>query len=120
MAQNVQSSMYYLQRDRLYETEKVYELKYDPPEGYKKSNMLLQKCEDLLIEDIRGKEQDFSFEANGFTIMKVDCGMSVADFDDRQKIAEVYLGYIAHALQHLLGAARVQIFDYIVCEPQDV
>lgn len=114
MAQNVLTLMYFLQQDPLYAIEKPYALDYNPPPGFKRSNVSLEKCEKLKVEDIRGREDEFSFTDNGFMLMNVDVDMSPTDFNERDKVIQFYVPAIAHHVKEKLGASRVQIFEHIV------
>lgn len=119
MAENLISALWFLQRDSLYKTEKVYELKYDPPNGLPKTNMRLEQ-HPVAIADIRKRQSEFSFSQNGFTIMTFNCSLSRDDFDDDEKVLSIYLPEAAHRAKLLLGADRVQVLDYVVRSYQDL
>ena len=118
MAALVQSSMYFLDRDPLYETEKLYELKYDPVGSIPRTNMKLSKWDDVEIRDIRGKKDSVSFQTDGFCLMNMSSAMAHEDFDDIQKVEAVYLQEVGEALKKTLSAKRVQIFDFTVSRQQ--
>lgn len=109
----VESSMHFLMRDELYEHEKPYQLKYAAAEGIPTSNFRLEKQEPIQINSIRGREQDFSFDKNGFAVLKIDEDMPYDDFSDPEGIRR-YLNIVASSLQKLLGADKVQVFQYVV------
>ena len=106
--------MNFLAHDRLYDEEKPYLLKFDPPSGFSQSNYNIDTRQQL-IQDIRGREKDFSIAKNGFAIMSLHTELSYEDFDDETKLREVYFPEVADALRKLLGAFRVQIFEHLVC-----
>lgn len=108
------SDLWFLERNVIYDTEKVYELKYDPPQGLPKSNMKLEKKPAISIQDIRGNERNYSFERNGFTIMNIGNNMAIDEYEDEGKLKENYFPKLAFAVRDLLKADRVQIFDYVV------
>ncbi|KAI4250069.1 MAG: hypothetical protein L6R40_000241 [Gallowayella cf. fulva] len=108
----VESSMHFLMRDELYEHEKPYQLKYAAAEGIPTSNFRLEKQEPIQINSIRGREQDFSFDKNGFAVLKIDEDMPYDDFSDPEGIRR-YLNIVASSLQKLLGADKVQVFQYV-------
>lgn len=109
----ISSPMNFLAHDRLYDEEKPYLLKFDPPSGFPQSNYNIDTKEQL-IEDIRGREKDFSIAKNGFAIMPLHTKLSYEDFDDEKRLREVYFPEVADALRKLLGASRVQIFEHLV------
>ncbi len=111
---NVHSPLYYLARDELWKTETPYSLRFKPPEDFPKSNGSNIKIDDILIEDIRGREQQFGLENTGFQILHLDPPMSYEDFKIPDKVHTTYLKYVAHTLKSTLQADRIQIFDYQV------
>ena len=106
--------MNFLAHDSLYDEEKPYLLKFDPPSGFPQSNYNIDTKQQL-IQDIRGREKHFSITKNGFAIMSLHTELSYEDFDDDKKLREVYFPEVADALRKLLGAFRVQIFEHLVC-----
>lgn len=73
-----------------------------------------EKVDDVVIEDIRGQEQNFSFCNNGFSLINLNGGITYEDFNDTDKIESIYLKNVASKIKSELSAARVQIFDYSV------
>ena len=109
----VETSMHFLTRDKLYEHEKPYRLKYAAAERIPISNFKLEKQEPVKINSLRGREQDFSFDKNGFAVLKIDEELPYDDFSNPEGIHR-YLGIVASGLQKLLGADKVQVFQYVV------
>ena len=68
----VETSLNFLKRDELYNHEKPYQLGYAPPEGLPTSNLGREKHEPITVTSIRGLEQQFTFEGNGFTALRMD------------------------------------------------
>ncbi|KAJ4350300.1 uncharacterized protein N0V89_008921 [Didymosphaeria variabile] len=108
--------MYLLDRDPLWSTLKPYELKFDPPPGFPKSNAVPRKNDGIVVKDIRGREADFSIEKNGFAIMGVDSDITVQDFVrcDGDELAKRYFKPLADTLKAFLRADRIQIIDFKV------
>src|ERR1700753_4313665 len=98
-AEPITTSMYFLKPQDLYRNEKPYSLRFVPPEGFPRSNIALEKHEDLQITDIRSRVDQLSFEENGFKIMPLETEMSYDDFDDEEKIKRVYLLEVANTLR---------------------
>ena len=109
----VPTSVYHLERNDLWEKEKPFFLDYTPAPPAIKSNAVI-KAEDVVIEDIRGHEDDFTYDQNGFFILPMNDPMNAEDFDDIHKISDVYLPHVAEVVKQKLGASRVQIYDYLV------
>jgi hypothetical protein len=109
----VSTTVNFLAADELYQHEKPYILKFDPPLDFPRTNHKIEK-RDLCIKDIRGQEQDFSLPKNGFALMPLNTKLSYDDFDDDTKVTTVHFKEVAEGLQKLLGAFRVQIFEHLV------
>ena len=106
----------FLARDVLYDKQKPYRMKFVPPSGFPWSN-IKTNIQPQKIEDIRGREKDFSLSANGFSLETFDSGMTYEDFDDEDKIVQTYLPNIAKLLRSMLNPSRIQIFEFIVRWP---
>ena len=110
----VETSIHFLTRDDLYKTEKPYQLKYMANPGIPKSNLRLEKQNTTKISNIRGQEENFSFDKNGFAVLKMDKGVPYDDFDKPEGIRR-YLDAVTENVRALLGANKVQAFQYVVC-----
>jgi len=87
-----------------------------PPEGVPKNNYEVFEQE-VTVHDIRGREQDFDMNANGFgTISGVNS--EEKDFNDDDHIEQVYYPEVEKLLlDHVPGANRVFIFDHTIRRP---
>ena len=105
--------MNFLARDDLYEREKPYQFRYDVANGIPKTNLRHTKQENFKIQNIRGREEQFSFEKNGFTVLKMD---EEVGYDDFEKPAGIhrYLDIVAEQLRRKLDADVVQVYQYQV------
>ena len=110
----VETSMNFLARDALYEHEKPYKLRYVAEEGIPTTNLRMEKQHPIKISNIRGQEENFSFERNGFAVLKMDEEMSRDDFGNPEGIRR-YLEVVSESLKALLGANKVQVYQYTVC-----
>lgn len=111
--ENVQASIYFLAHKELYRTEQPYSLRYTGEERIPSTNIELDR-HDISIRDIRGREHEFSLEANGFMISRFNSRMRYQDFNDRDQIISIYLHEVASHLKSLLGARHVQVFEHLV------
>ena len=109
----VETSMHFLTRDIMYEKEKPYQLKYAPEVGIPKTNFRLEKQDPITISNMRGQERQFSFQRNGFAVLKMDKEIPYEDFSDPEGIRR-YLEAVSENLKMLLGANKVQPFQYVV------
>ena len=109
----VETSINFLKRDELYEHEKPYQLKYAAAEGIPISNLRLEKQDNIKITSIRDREAQFSFEKNGFAVLRMNEEIPYDDFRNPDGIRR-YLDIVAVHLKNLLGADKVQAFQYVV------
>jgi len=112
------ATIMHLQPDPKYIAEKPYFLDYEAPKDTPKSNTVLDPITNIPIYDIRGRESDFTIEANGFCLLKFDPGLKHEEYYDDSKVRQIFLKNAAAAAKQLLGASRVQIFDYGVRKRQ--
>ena len=103
-----------LDKIELYQREKPFEMRFNPPGDFPRKNLEISKYEDVPVEDVRGNEKDLSLKNNGFIVMELDVPIDVEDFGSRDAIISQYLPLIAEGLQDRLGATRAQIHDYLV------
>lgn len=112
--------MNFLTRDSLYDEQRPYLLIYEPPAGFPKSNIKLEKHRDMELEDIRGHEDIFSLEAHGFQIMKIKSKLPQEDFDDDDLVKNIYLKEVANHVRDLFGAKNVQIFEHLLRKRHEI
>lgn len=114
MARNVETSTYYMDRSEKFLVEKPYELKFPPPEGFAATNTTWSKVEHISVTDVRGQEDAFNVQENGFQLCDLQTSLSAADFRDPNLVEDVFLKEAAHAVKKALDADRVLVFDYNV------
>ncbi|KAI1494289.1 hypothetical protein F5X96DRAFT_618124 [Biscogniauxia mediterranea] len=85
-----------------------------PPAGQPKTNVLPQP-RDVLIEDIRGRESDFTLDRDAFEVVTgVPPSRETAFADDASIAANYYPEVTQLLLSRIPGSARVFIFDHTV------
>lgn len=109
----IRSSIHFLKRHSLYDTEKVYEHRRPEWTHIPETNAMMQKVEDIPIQDMRGVES--SLDTHGFFCMNLENSLTAEDFQDSAKVMEGYLPQLTEAIKKTLNADRVQIFDFTVC-----
>lgn len=66
------------------------------------------------IENVRGKEAEYSLDKTGFEFHKKPSSLSPDDFSDEEKIKSVYYDEVISNIKQLTGASKVVIFDHTV------
>ena len=120
MVRSVSTSMHFLEDNILYQSVKPYTIIFKPPDGFPKTNICLEEQSDIVVEDIRGRERDFTMDQAGFTIMELQSQLLYKEFSDDEKVIDVYLKEVADSLQKHLGAERVQIYEHLVCSAYSI
>ncbi len=82
-----------------------------PPPGVPQWNGIDDPRE-ILIEDARGHEHEFTLDRNGFALVR--SASQVSDFYDRAEVEKTYYPEVERLLRDELGVDRVVIFDHTV------
>jgi len=109
---DVLTSLEYLIPLPLYEIQKPYQVYThiaDVPES-EKTNLAFEKHENVLINDVRGHEDDFSLEENGFEYVTAPCEADLTSQDPVQM--EAYLAETKAFLETKYEADRVFCYDF--------
>jgi hypothetical protein len=112
MAEVARSNAYFLKRDELYEVEKPYSLRFTPPEGIPRANIKLEN-HSIDVHDIRGS-RSLSFTKDSFAILDFNSKMKYEDFEDEERVREIFLLEVADMLKGFLRAQHVQIFEHTI------
>jgi hypothetical protein len=102
-----------IKRDPIHEKEKPYELQYDPGEGFPRSNCK-QDSYPVLIQDVRGRESEFSSNKNGFEIVHLDTNLPTEDFFDPDRVKSVYYKELETLLHRIFQPRRVEVLEHLV------
>lgn len=81
----------------------------DPPEGKLPTNIGTEPHE-VVVHDVRGKEDNVGLDKTGFAFVKHESAEN--DFDDEERIKNVYYKEVEELLKKEAGAKRVFIFDH--------
>lgn len=114
--ETIQTYTHFLKRDKLYNEEKPYSLRFTAPNGFPRANIKLDK-HNINIVDVRANKEQLSLDQNGCFVWNLRSCLQYDDFDDRAKIQDVYLAEVADGLRDQLRAAKVQIFEHTVKPP---
>ncbi|KAF2656294.1 putative CmcJ-like methyltransferase [Lophiostoma macrostomum CBS 122681] len=113
MPDYMESRTNFLRHDALYEAEKPYSLRFEPPPNFASSNIKLEN-HPITVRNIRACQSPPKLTRNGFGIVPFHSRMGYDDFEDDELVKEVYLREAADLLRVLLGANKVQIFEHTV------
>lgn len=106
--------MHFHSPDPLYREVKPYSMRFKPVGDLKQSNLIPEKRL-LKIKSIRDVIFQVDFDLCGFDVLPLKSNMAYEDFQDPQKIADIYAPEICAALKSRLGAQHVYVMDYAVC-----
>lgn len=117
MASNVQATFSYFNFQPCHKIEKPYEILINLPknsESVPRSNFAFKDAECAVL-DVRGKENDFSLDRNGFTWKKH--GTKCDDLKDREVIETKYLPEMEAFIRGNIEGdiKKVHFFDWRVC-----
>lgn len=107
----IESSMFYLDRVQLYETEKPYSMRY-LPEDIPQCNYFKVK-HPITVKSMRGSGR-FHIDECGFQLINIHSGLTYDEFWVNEKVQSVYIPEVEKALKSELGAAHVHVLDYAV------
>lgn len=108
----IESYMYFLARNDLYETEKPYGVRYKPDEDIPQTNIIMDK-QNIHAESMRNGAE-YRLNECGFQVIDFPSKMSYDDFWNHERIQATYLGEVKAALKRELGAKFIHILDYTV------
>ncbi|MCJ1307426.1 hypothetical protein MMC25_001072 [Agyrium rufum] len=108
----VEASVHFLAREKVFEIEKPYSLRFPPDGDLPQSNIKREKFK-VVINDMRKGERP-ALEQNGFQIMDMESTMYYSDFDDEEQIKSLYLPEVEAALLKELDARHVHVMDFAV------
>lgn len=111
---DVVTEIYHLRQDELYSSEKPYTMRYVPKGQMKPTNVVREKHE-VIVRDLRGKEDEFSLNRSGFMVKRLGSKMTYEDYDDPAKIRDVYLQELEGVLNGLFPGSYIDFMSYLVC-----
>ncbi len=116
MAMDEMTQLWYLRPSPLFEKEKPYHIFEKLPERFKTSNLAYERGPEQLIVDVRGREDNFTLEENGFAF-RTRAPPSL-NWDDEAEINAKYIPDIKELAAEMLGVGErmkiCEIFDWRV------
>ncbi|KAH8592553.1 hypothetical protein B0O99DRAFT_743710 [Bisporella sp. PMI_857] len=110
----VQTTAAYLARDPKHMAEKPYEIMYENDGVVPQTNMSLEYNQ-ILVHNFRPYQSSRDLVEYGFTLAKINCSLTAADFDNEESITTTYYPIIEKVLsQNFPEAAMVKIMEHNV------
>lgn len=109
--EDLEATMYFLVEDDLYLKVKPYYLQ-QPSSVLPRHNLIFKDVNGIPVQDLRGREHEYSFEENGFAVLQMDTSLTLEDFTDPVKIAKIYCREVAASILGYLKGSFVQVIDW--------
>ncbi|TRX98935.1 hypothetical protein FHL15_000277 [Xylaria flabelliformis] len=110
---NEHTSLRFLQWQDIYRTEYPFVCVAPSPSGERHTNIVVQTHPDIEIEDVRGRESEFTLDANGFRYFHTSDLGQFLDFDSKEAIEKDFLPAIEKLVkQEVNNVGRTFIFDW--------
>ena len=108
----IEANIHFLKPDGRHQEEKPYAFRYElDTEEVSQSNMEMEKVEGISITDIRGREPEYSLDANGFTVLRHQSTLDYGDYYDSNRVC-VYFRELEDLLKTSLNASKVEVFRH--------
>ena len=113
-SQDFRASMWFLEESEVYATVKPYSLSFTPEAPIPRQN-IERKEVSVLISDLRGSEQLFSVDRNGFMVLEFQDQYQEADWDDETSVRAVHYPKIVSEVERAIPEARCIALYHQVC-----
>lgn len=111
----IKSSMFYLDRDQIYDNEKPYSMRYQPLDGTPQSNFIKSE-HPITVRSMRERDAGpFHLDECGFQLIPLKSQLKYDEYWDNEKIQQIYVQEVKDALKTELHAKFVHVLDYAVC-----
>lgn len=106
----------FIKRLGLYKTIKPYSIaiEIESWSGNVPRSNFQQDSVDVSVEDIRGREDQFTFDQNGFALLEFNSSMMYEDFEDTRKLEDLYAQELGACLLQYFEAKSVRVFSILV------
>ena len=113
LPQDVQSSIWFLQEDELYEKVKPYALAFTPEIDIPREN-IRRKEFSVPIKDIRGSIKDPSLQDNGFMVLQLQEKDTDIDWTDERNVKEAHYPQIVRDVENALPGVHCAVLHHQV------
>ena len=110
---DVLTQIYHLRQDELYSSEKPYTMRYAPNGRMMPTNVVREK-RTVKVRDLRGREDHFDLDRDGFVVKTLKSKMTYEDYDDSENITKTYLQELEGVLDELFPGSYVDFISYLV------
>ena len=110
---SILAEIYHLQPLPRYGYEKPYTLRYVPDGDVPISNVAREK-HIVEVKDLRNNVRGYSLDKHGFAILNLAFGMSHEDYNNHEKIMNVYLPTLEQELLKYLPGSTIDFVSYFV------
>lgn len=107
----VEGHVYFLQHDEKFKVEKPYTFKYAGLCRSGPNTNAQFEHRVIALTDMRGNEESFSIEVNGFSILKIENDLTYEDYHDAAGQAQ-YFRQLEDLIKDRLHARRVKVFRH--------
>ncbi len=107
---NVIATFPFIQKNELYKTVKPYGADFST-EAVPRSNLKMHKVDGVSITDMRGLEKKFTFDEDGFKVLKFKPSLPYDGFANQAKVEEIYCEELGLFLVEHFQASAIQIFE---------
>ena len=105
--------MQFLQRDKFYDTTKPYSVMYYLQEDFPRNN-LKHISHNVEIRNMRRLESLEQLDTRGFGVCQMKTAMKYADWENYERVGEVYCRELEDHLAKKLAAQHVRALDFQV------
>ena len=110
--------MRFLERDELYDTTKPYSIMYYLKEDFPRNN-LKHALHDVQIRNMRDLEYLDRLDTRGFGVLRMQTTMQYTDWENLERVGEVYCRELERCLVQKLDAQHVRALDFQVSRVWD-
>lgn len=110
---DVQTKMFFLGRDELYETVKPYTIRYDIKVCIPQDNIRRVECP-VKVRDLRHIKDPPPFSTSGFQVLPIESQMSYEDYDDEERIRTIHLPEVLAAVKDAFNADDVHALEHVI------
>ena len=94
-------------------------MRYVPEDNIAVSNVIREKHL-VAVRDMRGVEDEYQLDKNGFTISKLATAMAYEDYDNPMKVETVYLPELEEILSQHFPGSTIDFVSYLVAMPYHI
>jgi hypothetical protein len=110
------TNLNYFKWDPLFQTEKPYQILMDVPDGCPSSNFEFEAAPAQTIQDLRGRESEFSLDENAFAVRRHPLDRVGMKVWTRESVEGVYHKEVERILrEEVEGMVECVVFDWRVC-----